>query len=958
MPFGLKGAPATFCLMVDAVFGDLINKSCHRYMDDVLIASDTFEHHLEHLTEVFAALKQAGLTVRLDKCSFALPEITFLGFRVTRDGISPGEKSAKALLAMPAPRDRAALRSFLGMASYQHRFLRNGQLIMKPLYKLVNSKGPYDWRDEHQSAFEQIRDMMNNVMTLRRPQKGAALKIQVDASDIGAGAVLLQKTPEEAEWHPVHYYSRLFSDTESRYSTIERECYALILALERFRPYIEGQQIVVETDHRPLRWLYNIKSTSAKLQRWALRLQEFQFEIRHLPGRDNVVADCLSRLPIEQPPLEPLLTALLPESPPQPERITRTDLIQAQKADDALGPVYHQIEKLTQKPASLLDASPFEGQFKLYNEVLYIFRPTPDAADTASPWKICIPLGLRERVLNLYHSDLGAHYGVAKTYAFIRSRAWWPGLCTDVKGHVSSCVPCQQCKPSHQPGPALLHPLRSVEIFTEVCLDLIGPLPITPRKNVYILVAVDLGSRWTDLWPLKDAKAATVARCLQTRWIDVFGAPFVLIADNVSYFTCENWAEFGLVNGIEMRNTAAFNPKANIVERYNKTIIEKLRIYCNTAHDTWDCMLSKIGAALRQAQHADMRVSANELVLGRLIRMPGDLILPTDQLLANVKCARDWRAHVEQERIHRIILWEKTRPLLLEAQFNHERLFNAHKRMINFRLGDWCFVKAVWQSKKIQGITKKLQPTYLGPFQITKIRSNCTVDLRLPYHPFTEKNHVHVQRLKRHVLPYALTKDEVGLSNEPQPPRHRFISVPHQKQISAPNKPPPEDFFLLPPDADLATADDLATEADTEIDPALEFQIVSQKVWDESLLNAETGRPAIPDTLKSYFDSGDSMPTHDQLAVPDLPAEPSAAPDIYARQYPPRQARRVEHPYNTRQKPSSEGAASLTIIQMDAALSLSTVLSDNSFPQPSRRFSAPVSTPPFSFQPYSGAMDT
>ena len=197
---------------------------------------------------------------------------------------------------------------------------------------------------------------------------------------------------------------------------------------------------------------------------------------------------------------------------------------------------------------------------------------------------------------------------------------------------------------------------------------------------------------------------------------------------------------------------------------------------------------------------------------------------------------------------------------------------------------------------------------------------------------------MHVQRLKRHILPYVLAKDEVALSNNPDSPRHRFVSVPHQKQISAPNKPPPEDFHLLPPDADLSTADDLTKEAEVELDPALDFQIVSQKIWDQSLLNAEPGRPAIPDTLKSYFDSGDPMPTDDQLAVPDLPSEPSAAPDIYARQYPPRQARRVEHPYNTRQRPSSEGAAPLTIIQMDAALSLSTVLRDDSFPQPSRRF--------------------
>ena len=296
MPFGLKTAGAIFSRMMRKLLSVLGRGDIHNFIDDVLIANEVWEDHLEANEVFLRRLAEVGLVVRPKKCYLGYDSVTFLGFVIGDGMLRPEPEKVAKFRAVEAPSTKTGIRSFLGMLGFYRRFIPRYSEIAEPLTSLTKGKtrGSITWTPEAQAAFEQLKREITEESLLKLPETDKHFFLRTDASDVAMGAVLLQKD-EVGDCRPVSYASKKFVAAEKRYSTVEKELLAVVWAIRRFEPYLFGRQFTVQTDHHPLQYIRRAKSTNGRLMRWALQLQQYEFVIETLKGVENVDADFWSR---------------------------------------------------------------------------------------------------------------------------------------------------------------------------------------------------------------------------------------------------------------------------------------------------------------------------------------------------------------------------------------------------------------------------------------------------------------------------------------------------------------------------------------------------------------------------------------------------------------------------------------------------------------------------------------
>lgn len=295
LAFGLRNAPATFQRLVNTVLAGVPN--CYAYLDDLVVKSDSWSDHVQVLRIVFDRLAKATLTLNLAKCEFGKATVTYLGKQVGRGQVRPVEAKVAAIAEFPAPTTRRELRRFLGMAGYYRSFCRNFSVVVAPLTSALSVTKHFEWTPDCQHAFESVKALLCSAPVLAAPDFALPFQLEVDASALGAGAVLLQEDAEGVD-HPVCFFSRKFNKHQIRYSTIEKEALALLLALQFFEVYLGSSSVPIDvyTDHNPLVFLYRMYNQNQRLMRWSLIVQNYNIVIKHKKGKDNVVADALSRV--------------------------------------------------------------------------------------------------------------------------------------------------------------------------------------------------------------------------------------------------------------------------------------------------------------------------------------------------------------------------------------------------------------------------------------------------------------------------------------------------------------------------------------------------------------------------------------------------------------------------------------------------------------------------------------
>ena len=295
MPFGMKNAPATFQRLTNQVIAGLDH--CVGYIDDILVYSDTWDDHIQQMKLLFDRLHKANLVINLAKSEFAKTKVTYLSHVVGQGQVLPREAKVEAILGFPIRQNKKELLRFLGMAGFYRKFVPNFSTVVNPLTNLLKGKVKYVCTDECQKAFEKLKAILANELVLAAPDFSNPLKMAIDASDVGVGAVLVQDDNEGKE-KPVSYLSKKLNKYQKKYSTIEKEALSLILALQQFEVYLTNSKgdITVYTDHNPLVFLYRFKIKSSRLFRWSLIIQPYALKMVHASSKNNIIADALSRV--------------------------------------------------------------------------------------------------------------------------------------------------------------------------------------------------------------------------------------------------------------------------------------------------------------------------------------------------------------------------------------------------------------------------------------------------------------------------------------------------------------------------------------------------------------------------------------------------------------------------------------------------------------------------------------
>ena len=295
MPFGLKNAPSTFQRLMNTALSGLQGIQCFVYLDDIVIYSYDIPSHINNLSNVFYRLRQFQLKLQPDKCEFLRKEVSYLGHVITDKGVKPNPDKLKAVHEFPIPTSPKDIKSFLGFVSYYRRFIPDFSNIAKPLTNLLKKNVEFSWSNEHQLAFETLKNKLTSAPLLIYPDFSKSFILTCDASNYAISAILSQG--DIGKDKPIAYASRTLNKSECNYSTTEKELLAILFGCKTFRPYLYGRKFLIITDHRPLRWLFNHSDPSSKLQRWRLKLEEFEYEIIYRKGKLNNAADALSRYP-------------------------------------------------------------------------------------------------------------------------------------------------------------------------------------------------------------------------------------------------------------------------------------------------------------------------------------------------------------------------------------------------------------------------------------------------------------------------------------------------------------------------------------------------------------------------------------------------------------------------------------------------------------------------------------
>ena len=726
VPMGIKPAANYFQMtMAQSVLEGLIYDICEVYIDDVLIYGRDEDEYISNLRSVFARLKERKVTINPDKCIFGASEIEFVGHVLDKDGASFSKTKFDSVIEFVKPSNLKELRSFVGLVNYFRDHIKDHSVVTHPLQDMIvaGEKGPKVrlqgskpikhilWTSEAEASFELIKDKINNCPKLFFTKESLPIYLHTDASDYAIGAYLFQiKDDKEI---PIRFLSKTLAGAQLRWSTIEKECFAIFTALKKFADLLLGVPFILRTDHRNL--LYLNEAGSSKVTRWKIEIQNYQFKIEHIPGVDNIPADAFSRLIPRHVYKPKVLFALTNKRTHKGDKKIRKDLInEALQAN-----ITPAIEHTSINPYIAIQPS--------YSEA-------------------------RHQELVRHHGSLG-HFGVDKTLASARlSGLKGSNLEKDIREFIKFCPVCQKMSylrpvifstPYTSSG---THPMRDLHI------DTVGPFPKEVSGNMFIIVIIDSFTRYVTLHASLSTTAEEAGLALFTHCC-TYGVPNSIHSDNGSQYC--NQLISSLTHRFQIKHnlSIAYSKQENgIVERVNKEVNRHLQMYCATPgqSNTWASILPLVQRLINSSNHMATGYSPAQLVFGgsvdhRQVLFP-DISTPpaavsdtNDPVLLH-----DWVKNlIEQQDI-----------IITEARVNQAKLNSDHisskivqrdgEEVTSHALGSYVLVKYP-QSSYGRGPPNKLLPFWKGPLLVESIVG----DNYLLRNIVTGKsNNYHVQLLK------------------------------------------------------------------------------------------------------------------------------------------------------------------------------------------------------------------
>ncbi|PKU71184.1 RNA-directed DNA polymerase [Dendrobium catenatum] len=449
MPFGLTNAPSTFMRLMNHVLQPFLYKFVIAYFDDVLVYSANLQDHRIHLRRVLDLFREQQLFINLEKCQFAASQITFLGYQLSAEGLKIDLDKVEAVRSWPVPQSFTDIRRFHGLASFYRRFIKDFSTIAAPMTEILRAN-QFEWNPAAQTSFEELKQRLSSTPTLNLPDFDQAFEVECDASNVGIGAVLTQGG------HPIAYFSEKLSDARRKYSTYDKEFYAIVRALQHWSHYLLSNEFVLFSDHEALRYLCHQKKLKARHAKWSESLSAFHYVLKHKAGHHNQVADALSRRYV-------LLQTLQ-------NKVIGFEVIRDLYTEDAdFGNIWQQC---------------LQGPFNLFHiKDGYLFFKQ----------RMCVPnCSLRLTLISESHEgNLAGHFGREKTIELLCENFFWPSLRKHVGRFVQNCQVCKRAKTTST-NAGLYTPLPVPSSpWVEISIDFVVGLPRTQRNKDSIMVVVD-----------------------------------------------------------------------------------------------------------------------------------------------------------------------------------------------------------------------------------------------------------------------------------------------------------------------------------------------------------------------------------------------------------------------------------------------------------------------------------
>ncbi len=675
-PFGLRNLPSQFQRAVEVA--PMTADGTRNYVDDIFGAAMTPRRLVENARRLLARCREKRVKLKGSKCQFGYKRVEVLGYIITPDGRQVLPARVEAIEALPAPRKVPELRSIIGQLGFVAEFIPDVQRVMKPLHELTTHT-EWQWSPEHAKAFEDLKDALTCDTVLCHPDMSRPWRLETDASMLGVGGVLWQQMSDDDDWRVITYFSKSFNPTQQRWSTFDQEMFGLVYCLTRadMAPMLKAHDnLTVLTDHRNLVFLSLKAGDTRKHLRW-LMLQEYHFNIYHLAGKDNKIADFLSRYAMTPQPSEVL------------NNVTSDDQLRELQA-----------------------AAPDEER----NSWTGNSFTTADGVVRRDGRRV-VPTDAAELKRTILEDAHRYHAGVNETRNNIASLGYtWAGISQDVASHVRDCILCQKTRLANFVAVHMGDTSRS-RPFETVAIDTIGPIQPDTAGNRYVYVMIDMFSRYAELVPAPSNNAQAAAHAMWSSVVCRHGVPQELLSDNGTEYI--NRVVAALTGRLEITHnrTLPYHPASNgMVERLNQEVMRHMRILAAQfdQYANWSTVILPYTQMLiNSTRHSTTGFAPMEVLYGshamprRFLLSQADAPNPDDPLTSIGDYVDALTSHLEQ--VHAEALDSQTSQ-------RSERGVEAPP----LEAGDIVLRKNPRRSK-LHG--------HLGPYRVTQVGSNYAIEI-------------------------------------------------------------------------------------------------------------------------------------------------------------------------------------------------------------------------------------